>query len=387
MNKFSRILVGGILIAVGCGCFLYPNFREWNTQREVERIIEKFDKTYSNTESENANPSVTAPAKKDEKETSSEKQDEVQNTANNNSAVESNSEETTATTTGQNRKYSALYDEMEKYNKELANSTQYIVDAWDYEQQPFNLSSLNIDEDDPVIGYIDIPDMKICLPLMLGASAQNLEKGAAVMYGTSMPIGGENTNCVIAGHRGWEGSAYFQYIENMKVGSKVYITNPWETLVYECKSVKVIYPNDVDSILIQPGKDMVTLLTCHPYVVGGGGYRYLVYCERVDTEQRRTITSAQNPKAEEPASEEENESNIVSIEESDSNSSEGLEAARISNEQGIDWLALEETLRYILPLGIIVVSVIIVISKKHKKPKKLKKNKKRARRKAKKRRK
>lgn len=385
MNKFSRILIGGMLIAIGCGCFLYPNFREWNTQREVERIIEKFDETYSETKSENVNQSVTAPVEKDEKKASSEKQDEEQNTANNNSSVESNSEETTATTAGQNRKYLTLYNEMDKYNKELANSTQYIVDAWDYEQQPFDLSSLNIDEDDPVIGYIDIPDMKICLPLMLGASTQNLEKGAAVMYGTSMPIGGENTNCVIAGHRGWEGSAYFQYIENMKVGSKVYITNPWETLVYECKNVKVIYPNDVDSILIQPGKDMVTLLTCHPYVVGGGGYRYLVYCERVDTQQRKAITSAQNPKSEEPVSDEE----VIATSEEEGNNitPEGLEAARISNEQEIDWLALEATLRYILPFGIIVVSIAIIASKKRAKPKKLKKNKKNAKKRRKKRRK
>ena len=47
-HKFPRILVGGMLIALGCGCFLYPNFREWNTQREVESIIEKCDETYSN---------------------------------------------------------------------------------------------------------------------------------------------------------------------------------------------------------------------------------------------------------------------------------------------------------------------------------------------------
>lgn len=386
MNKFSKILIGGVLIAIGSGCFLYPNFREWNTQREVERIIEKFDETYSEPDSDNNEPNATEPAVQDNHESSSDgssdndHQDETQqNTAGNNPAVESNSEETTAEGK-HNQRYLALYNEMNKYNQELANSTQYIVDAWDYEQQPFDLSSLNVNEDDPVIGYIDIPDMKICLPLMLGASTQNLEKGAAVMYGTSMPIGGENTNCVIAGHRGWEGSAYFQYIENMKAGSKVYITNPWETLVYECKSVKVIYPDDTDSILIQPGKDMVTLLSCHPYVVGGGKYRYLVYCERVDTQQRKEATAVQNPKAEKPT--EDTEDEVNGIDEGDigitNTSSEGLSAARISNEQKVDWLALEETLRYMLPFAIIVVSVFIAITKNlvnPKKPKNKKNNK------------
>lgn len=162
------------------------------------------------------------------------------------------------------RPYQYLYDEMDKYNKNLAQNGQSISDAWSYEQQPMDLENLNIDSDNPIIGYIEIPDMKIRLPLMLGASSKNLEKGAAVLSQTSMPIGGENTNCVIAGHRGWEGSAYFQYIENMKVGSKVYITNPWETLVYECTSIKVIYPDDVSSILIQPGKDMGYLIFMSP---------------------------------------------------------------------------------------------------------------------------
>ena len=46
-KKFSQALIGGAFIALGCGCFAYPNFREWNTQREVEQIIDNFDKTYS----------------------------------------------------------------------------------------------------------------------------------------------------------------------------------------------------------------------------------------------------------------------------------------------------------------------------------------------------
>lgn len=383
MNKFSRFLVGGLLIATGCGCFLYPNFREWNTQRKVEQIIEKFDETYNDEDTSEGTPAATASPTQEEQSISSDKDENEKNTANNDSAVESNSKETTADN-GQKKKYLTLYNELDKYNKELANSTQYIVDAWDYEQQPFDLSALSINEDDPVIGYIDIPDMKICLPLMLGASTQNLEKGAAVMYGTSMPIGGENTNCVIAGHRGWEGSAYFQYIENMKKGSKVYITNPWETLVYECTSIKVIYPDDVNSILIQKGKDMVTLLSCHPYVVGGGKYRYLVYCERVDTQERKE-PSAVNPKAEKPE-EKETEASISVTGSEENNSQDGLSTARISNEQKVDWLALEETLRYILPFGIIVVSVT-VITLNGLKEKKAKKNKKNAKKKRKKRRK
>lgn len=290
---------------------------------------------------------------------------------------------------------------MDKYNKNLAQNGQSISDAWSYEQQPMDLDSLNIDSDNPIIGYIEIPDMKIRLPLMLGASSKNLEKGAAVLSQTSMPIGGENTNCVIAGHRGWEGSAYFQYIENMKVGSKVYITNPWETLVYECTSIKVIYPDDVNSILIQPGKDMVTLFSCHPYVLGGGPYRYLVFCERVDTQKRQEVDGILNPKSEEEPAENTDDITITDIPEETTGSSEpDTEAPEISKPtqtaatvspaaaetvpsaedidsyrtfMGIDLLALEQTLRYMLPVVVIVISILIIMFRcfpKGKKPKK-----------------
>lgn len=336
------------------------------------------------------------------------------------------------------RPYQTLYGEMEKYNKDLATNGQDIVDAWSYEQQPLDLSSVDIDEDNPVIGYIEIPDMKIRLPLMLGASTKNLEKGAAVLSETSMPIGGKGTNCVIAGHRGWEGSAYFQFIENMKKGSKVYITNPWETLVYECTSTQVIYPDDVQSILIQPGKDMVTLFTCHPYVLGGGPYRYLVFCERVDTQKRKEADGILNPDATTPAPAEEADNVVVTEPEeaasSDDSTSESTDEdlsvenpaqtpgsdddlsvdkeeqstqteagtgntttdisptpaekttldenlendpeVKKAEERGKRLLALEQTLRYMLPVVLIALSAIIIMFRANSKPKRRKRKRK-----------
>ena len=293
---------------------------------------------------------------------------------------------------------------MSKYNKDLAKNGQSIVDAWSYEQQPIDLGSLNIDSDNPIIGYIEIPDMKIRLPLMLGASTPNLKKGAAVLSQTSMPIGGDNTNCVIAGHRGWEGSAYFQYIENMKKGSKVYITNPWETLVYECTSTKVIYPDDVNSILIQPGKDMVTLFSCHPYVLGGGPYRYLVFCERVDTQERKEVDGILNPKTDEPEEDITITDTPETSETTDDTEANNNQTTKDETEQvvatvtpsesehvptdeevnnyrtvaGIDLLALEQTLRYMLPIIVIAISLLVILfrnNKWHKKPKKSNKKK------------
>lgn len=119
----------------------------------------------------------------------------------------------------------------------------------------------------------------------LGANYDNMATGAAVLTQTSIPIGGANTNSVVAGHRGWGGASYFRYIPDLTVGDTVIITNLWETLTYKVVEEKIIDPHEVDEILIVPGKDMVTLLTCHPYA-SGGRQRYLVYCERVtETEE------------------------------------------------------------------------------------------------------
>lgn len=425
MKKFSRVVIGGILITIGCGCFLYPNFREWNTQREVDQIIEKFDNTYSESlELESKQTPTTKPIKNSKDATHGD--DGVAEIAHNDSlddsldaVVDNDSTEEvydsrdleSLNDTFKNsdsiptaRPYQSLYDEMVKYNQDLSDNGQDIVDAWSYEQQPFDLSNNDlIGEEVPVVGYIDIPDMQIRLPLMLGASPENLEKGAAVLSETSMPIGGDNTNCVIAGHRGWEGSAYFQYVENMKHGSKVYITNPWETLVYECTDIKVIYPDDVGSILIQPGKDMITLFTCHPYRLGGGPYRYLVFCERVDTQKRVSTEGHKviNPKvndnemipsmtAEEMdglqldeindfIDEREAEREIKTEQKKETeNKTENINqipAAELTADKGIDLLALEQTLRYFLPIALIIFTIIIVLFR-HITPKKIRKRKK-----------
>jgi sortase A len=105
--------------------------------------------------------------------------------------------------------------------------------------------------------------------------------GAAHLSQTSLPIGGNNTNCVIAGHRGWGGASYFRYITDLQPGDEVIITNLWGEMSYTVTDTQIIAPNDVEQILIQENRDMITLLTCHPYA-SGGEQRYLVYCERCD---------------------------------------------------------------------------------------------------------
>ena len=112
-----------------------------------------------------------------------------------------------------------------------------------------------------------------------------MDLGAAVLGGTSLPVGGQNTNCVIAGHRGWKHRAYFKRIEELEPGDEVLVTNPWQCLHYRVAYTEIILPTDSEKLEIQYGNDMITLLTCHPYR-SGGKYRYIVYCFRSDDEQK-----------------------------------------------------------------------------------------------------
>ena len=258
------------------------------------------------------------------------------------------SEDTNSSSDGEVKNFVELHKEMEEYNQRLITEGQHIEDAWSYEQPPLTLK--NMPGKDYTIGYIEIPDMKVKLPLLLGASMDNLSKGAAVLSETSMPIGGTDTNCVIAGHRGWKGSAYFQRIENLKEGSEVYITNPWETMIYKVVSTKVVNPDDSDAILLQPGKDMVTLISCHPYVLGGGKYRYIVYCERAGTENREKATQMKNP----------------SVKETTDDSVEVPEEELEASNELLKW---EEYLRKYLPIGTIGLSVLIILVRSLKKKK------------------
>lgn len=178
-----------------------------------------------------------------------------------------------------NNKFSMLLEKIKEYNLALHKKGQdNIFDPFLFETSSINLNSLGFKED--IIGNIEIPKMDIKLPIYLGASYENMRKGAVHLNGTSLPIGGENTNTVIAAHRGLITNAMFRNIQTLEIGDSVFINNYWETLEYKVIDTKIISPDQIENIYIQDGKDLITLITCHPYRVNT--HRYLVYCERVN---------------------------------------------------------------------------------------------------------
>ncbi len=176
------------------------------------------------------------------------------------------------------RDHLELWEAMLTYNESIWEQRQSgLCDPWAYEQPSFTLGDYGLA--DEAIGVLTIPAIDLEMSLYLGADYDHMAAGAAHLSQTSLPIGGSNTNCVIAGHRGWGGASYFRYVTDLQPGDMVYVTNLWETLAYTVTETKIINPNEIEEILIQPGRDMVTLLTCHPYA-SGGKQRYVVYCER-----------------------------------------------------------------------------------------------------------
>lgn len=262
-----RKLLGVLAIVFGVCIYLYPTYQKWTLDSGTNAIIKDFEKEYGveDTEDEGTEdgnsyktPVDTYPNKIDVTDEKKKKKE---------------------------MKYKNLYKEMKDYNDNLIKNGQKLVDAWSYSQTPVNLDELK--SKDGAIGYIDIPDMDVKLPLYIGASEKNMALGAAILSETSMPIGGESTNCVISGHRGYRGAPYFKDIELLKKGSKVYITNPWGKLTYMAYKIEIVSPSDVSSCLIQEGEDIITLLTCHPYM-SHGRFRYLVYCKRCEDEETET---------------------------------------------------------------------------------------------------
>ena len=173
-------------------------------------------------------------------------------------------EETTAEPPEPERAYPELYAAMQDYNAEIyAGGQSGLTDPFAYEEAPLDLAAYGYDDD--VLAVLWIPRLNLELPVYLGASRENLAKGAALLGQTSMPLGGENTNTVIAAHRGYYGAEMLRNVQQIQVGDKIQLTTPWKTLIYRVSELKIIDPSDINAVLIQPGRDLLTLSTCHPY--------------------------------------------------------------------------------------------------------------------------
>lgn len=132
---------------------------------------------------------------------------------------------------------------------------------------------------DSIMGTVEIPKIKITLPIFHGTDDEVLEKAAGHLEGSSLPVGGESTHSVITAHRGLPSAALFTDLDKLKKGDHFLIHVLKETLCYEVDMITIAEPDDTQALAVEDGMDLLTLVTCTPY--GVNSHRMMVRGHRV----------------------------------------------------------------------------------------------------------
>ena len=153
---------------------------------------------------------------------------------------------------------------------------------------------LNYNEDG-IMAYVEIPCIDVNLPIYHGTSEEVLQKGAGHLAASSLPIGGEGIHSVISAHRGLPSAKLFTDLDEMEIGDVFYIHVLDETLAYQVDQIETVEPDELNSLRVVKGRDLVTLLTCTPYAVNT--HRLLVRGTRIPYEEAREIQEEQEQNA------------------------------------------------------------------------------------------
>ena len=133
---------------------------------------------------------------------------------------------------------------------------------------------------DGIMGYIQIPKIGVEFPIYHGTAEETLDKGVGHLLGTSLPVGGIGTHCVLTGHSGLAGTRMFSDLEQLKVGDVFYVRVLDETHAYMILDINTVLPEDTSKLEIDPQCESVTLVTCTPF--GVNTHRLLVRGERIE---------------------------------------------------------------------------------------------------------
>lgn len=175
--------------------------------------------------------------------------------------------------------YRTVWDSAVAYNEALAQRGSHwnLSDAElaDYEAQ------LDIGETS-IMGYVEIPKIKCSLPIYHGTDASVLQIAIGHIQGSSLPVGGESTHCVLSGHRGLPSAKLFTNLDQLEEGDTFMLQVLDETLTYEVDQIRIVLPNEMEDLEIQDGEDLCTLVTCTPY--GVNSHRLLVRGHRIENQ-------------------------------------------------------------------------------------------------------
>ncbi len=174
-------------------------------------------------------------------------------------------------------KYEEMWKGAVAYNKKLAKSGA-IWNPSEEELEEYN-EVLNI-SGTGIMGYIEIPSIKVSLPIYHGVDEGVLQVAIGHIPGTALPVGGKGTHCVVSGHRGLPSAKLFTNLDQLTEGDLFIMRVLDETLTYEVDQILIVEPEDVSALEFEKGKDLCTLVTCTPY--GINSHRLLVRGHRTE---------------------------------------------------------------------------------------------------------
>ena len=174
----------------------------------------------------------------------------------------------------------AILENAQKYNAALAERGN----MWklDNEQLADYNSQLSITGTD-VMSYIDIPSINCTLPIYHGTDEAVLQIAVGHLEGTSLPVGGESSHCVLSGHRGLPSAKLFTDLDRLVEGDIFVLKTLDDVFTYEVDRISIVLPNEVSLLTVEKGKDLCTLVTCTPY--GVNTHRLLVRGHRIENLQ------------------------------------------------------------------------------------------------------
>ena len=158
-----------------------------------------------------------------------------------------------------------------KYNKELLKK----ADHWKLSKKDKKKYEGLLDVSGTgIMGYIEIPKIDCSLPVYHGTDEGALQIAIGHLEGSSLPVGGKSSHCVLSGHRGLPSARLFTDLDQMEEGDTFILNILGHKLAYEVDQIKVVLPEEMSDLEIQEGKDLCTLVTCTPY--GINTHRLLV---------------------------------------------------------------------------------------------------------------
>ena len=228
MKKRDRIYTALLITVLVVGLFLllYPSFSDWWNSRVQTKLISNYNEIVAKLDTED---------------------------------------------------YTAFWDSARAYNGELwGRNNPYLLE----ESQRERYNQLLNPAGDGIMGYVEIPEIGILLPIYHGTDELVLQTAIGHLDWTSLPAGGAGTHCVISGHRGLPSARLFTDLDKVMVGDVFMLHVLDETLTYEVDQIRIVKPDETDELLLQAGKDLCTLVTCTPY--GVNSHRLLVRGHRVE---------------------------------------------------------------------------------------------------------